>query len=165
MAPSGPDSLAAVRYVGPKHSVVYFCFNLYYIQEPARRAAVLGRALDWLASTATVVVASNQTSEQPTSPAIPDELSLGQNYPNPFNPSTRIEIGIPEKYHEPVSLKIYNVRGQLVRTVFEGIKPAGFHSFAWDGTDERGTSVASGIYFARFVSHQAQLTRKMVLLK
>jgi hypothetical protein len=163
MAPSGPDSLAAARYVGPKHSVVYFCFNLYYIQEPARRAAVLGRALDWLASTATVL-ASNQTSGTEI-PKVPDMLTLGQNYPNPFNPSTRIQIGIPARYTEPVSLKIYNVRGQLVKTVFEGIKPAGFHSFAWTGLDERGSSVASGVYFARFVSGQTHLTRKMVLLK
>ena len=48
---------------------------------------------------------------------------------------------------------------------FTGRRPAGYHTFDWDGTDERGTSVASGIYFARFVSGQTQLTRKMVLLK
>ncbi|HEX6790536.1 MAG TPA: S8 family serine peptidase [Candidatus Krumholzibacteria bacterium] len=166
MAPTGPDSLAAVRYVGTRHSAVYFAFNFYYIQEPARRAAILGRALDWLASTATVMVAGSATSDQRTgNPTIPDKLTLNQNYPNPFNPSTHLEIGIPAKYNEPVSLKIYNVQGQLVKTVFEGIKPAGFHSFAWTGTDERGVPVASGVYFARFTSRQAQMTRKMVLLK
>ena len=164
MAPIGVDSLAAVRYVGPQHSAVYFAFNFYYIQEPARRAAILGRALDWLASTATVL-ASNATAEHIEIPRVPDALTLNQNYPNPFNPSTRIEFGIPAHHKEPVSLKIYNVRGQLVKTVFEGIKPAGFHSFAWDGHDERGASVASGVYFARFVGGQARLTRKMVLLK
>jgi bacillopeptidase F (M6 metalloprotease family) len=166
LAPTGPDSLAAVRYVGTNHSAVYFAFNFYYIQEPARRAAVLGRALDWLASTATVAVASkNETSQKIGNPTIPDQLTLGQNYPNPFNPTTRIEIGIPARYHEPVSLKIYNVRGQLVKTVFEGVRPAGFHSFAWNGTDEHGVTVASGVYFARFVSRETRLTRKMVLLK
>jgi flagellar hook assembly protein FlgD len=164
MAPMGPDSLAAARYIGTRHSAVYFAFNFYYIQEPARRAAVLGRALDWLASTATVMVASNQGSTVST-PKIPDLLSLGQNYPNPFNPRTRIQIGIPAKSNDPVSLKIYNVNGQLVRNVFTGRKPSGFHTFDWDGTDERGAQVASGIYFARFVSGQTQLTRKMVLLK
>lgn len=164
MAPVGPDSLAAARYIGTRHSAVYFAFNFYYIQEPARRAAILGRALDWLASTATVAIASNQTSST-VGPKIPEQLSLGQNYPNPFNPRTRIQIGIPAKYNNPVSLKIYNVNGQLVRTVFTGRRPAGYHTFDWDGTDERGTSVASGIYFARFVSGQTQLTRKMVLLK
>jgi hypothetical protein len=164
MAPLGPDSLAAARYVGTRHAAVYFAFNLYYIQEPARRAAVLGRALDWLASTATLSLAANLTGER-VDPRIPDQLTLGQNYPNPFNPTTRIEIGIPAKHNQPVSLRIYNVRGQLVRTVFQGIKPAGFHSFAWDGTDERGASVASGVYFARFVGGQTHLTRKMVLLK
>jgi hypothetical protein len=165
MAPTGPDSLAAVRYVGTNHASVYFAFNLYYIQEPARRAAVLGRALDWLASTATSLLASNQEGGAPAMQRIPDRLEMGQNYPNPFNPATRIEVGFPAKHNEPVSLRIFNVRGQLVRNVFTGVKPAGFHVFDWNGTDDRGMPVASGIYFANLVSGQTRLTRKMVLLK
>jgi hypothetical protein len=165
LAPSGPDSLAAVRYVGTRHAAVYFAFNLYYMLEPARRAAVLGRALDWLASTATVLASNQTASGAPTPQRIPDQLQLGQNYPNPFNPVTQIQIGIPAKFNESVSLRIYNVQGQLVRTVFTGKKPAGFHSFAWDGTNERGEPVASGIYFANFAAGQTRLTRKMVLLK
>ncbi|MDH4036011.1 MAG: S8 family serine peptidase [Candidatus Krumholzibacteria bacterium] len=166
-APSGPDSLAGVRFVGPSHSAVYFSFNLYYIQEPARRAAVLGRALDWLASTTTLTVAAGgETLGSPDAPTLlPQQLSLGQNYPNPFNPVTQMRIGIPAKHTTPVSLKIYNVRGQLVRTVFSGVKPAGYHTFKWDGTDEHGSPVATGVYFANFVADNTRLTRKMVLLK
>jgi hypothetical protein len=165
-APSGPDSLAAVRYVGTHHAAVYFAFNLYYIQEPARRAAVLGRALDWLATTTTVLTAVTGPSGEPATPArLPDRLSLGQNYPNPFNPVTRIQIGIPSGYTGPVTLKIYNVQGQLVKSVFTGNRPAGYHTFSWSGTNDNGAPVATGIYFARFVAGDTRMTRKMVLLK
>jgi hypothetical protein len=165
-APTGPDSLAGVRYVGTHHAAVYFAFNLYYIQEPARRAAVLGRALDWLATATMLTIAAGPDGGAPTTAsALPTVLSLGQNYPNPFNPITRIQIGIPAKYTGPVSLKIYNVRGQLVKTVFTGNKPAGYHAFTWDGTSDIGTSVATGVYFANFVAGDTRLSRKMVLLK
>ena len=162
-APSGPDSLAGASYIGPQHAAVYFCFNLYYIQQPARRAAVLGRALDYLASTATVFSATGEDDRK--QPEIPQQLTLQQNYPNPFNPATRIQIGIPAKYSQPMSLKIYNVRGQLVRTVFTGTKPPGFHTFEWNGVDDYGSPVASGVYFANFTSADTRLTRKMVMLK
>jgi hypothetical protein len=164
-APSGPDSLAGARYVGGNHAAVYFSFNLYYIQEPARRAAVLGRALDWLASTATVTVSAGGPALAPGAPALPTALTLEQNYPNPFNPVTTIKIGIPAGHGTPVALRVYDVRGKLVKTVFEGVKPAGYHAFRWDGTDNRGAPVATGVYFARFVADEARFTRKMVLLK
>ncbi|HEX5130954.1 MAG TPA: S8 family serine peptidase [Candidatus Krumholzibacteria bacterium] len=165
-APTGPDSLAGVRYVGTHHAAVYFAFNLYYIQEPARRAAVLGRALDWLDTATTIAVNSSGPSAAPTTSALlPEALSLAQNYPNPFNPVTHIKIGIPVKFNQPVSLRIYNVRGQLVKTVFTGVKPAGFHSFAWDGTNDLGSPVATGVYFANLVAGDAKFSRKMVLLK
>ena len=165
-APSGPDSLAGVRYVGTTHAAVYFSFNLYYIQEPARRAAVLDRALDWMNAAMTVASDTGGLSGAPTgSTLMPDRLSLAQNYPNPFNPMTQLRIGIPAKHTSPVSLKIYNVRGQLVKTMFSGVKPAGYHTFRWDGTDEHGGPVATGVYFANFVADHTRLTRKMVLLK
>jgi Immune inhibitor A-like, MAM domain/FlgD Ig-like domain len=164
LAPVGPDSLAAVRFVGPHHAAVYFAFNLYYIQEPARRAAILGRALDWL-GTATMAAAAASPGAPSQSVQIPAHLSLAQNYPNPFNPTTHIKIGIPAKFNSPVTLKIYDVAGRLVKTVFAGRKPAGYHEFLWDGFNDRGSPVASGIYFANFVAGDTRLTRKMVLLK
>ncbi len=165
LAPTGPDSLAAVRFVGPHHAAVYFAFNLYYIQEPARRAAVLGRALDWLGTATAVAAASGPAAAPTTTLVLPDRLSLDQNYPNPFNPITHIKIGIPAKYHNAVSLKIYNVQGQLVKTVFTGVKPAGYHTFTWDGHNDAGSPVATGIYFANFVAGDVRVTKKMVLLK
>ncbi len=100
-----------------------------------------------------------------TTPDLPDAVVLGQNYPNPFNPTTRIQVGIPANHTGKVDLKIYNVQGQLVKTVFEGVKPPGFHTFEWDGSNKYGTQVSSGIYFARFQAGRTVLTRKMVLLK
>jgi subtilisin family serine protease len=161
-APSGPDSIAASRYVGTTYASVYFTFNFNYIQEAARRAGILQRGLDWLGTTSLI---GEDVALQQSTPLVPDALVLGQNYPNPFNPVTRIQIGIPASYAGRVELKVYNVQGQLVKTVFEGTKPAGFHTFEWDGTSNYGTPVSSGIYFARCQAGQSVLTRKMVLLK
>jgi len=96
---------------------------------------------------------------------VPQTFALDQNYPNPFNPVTSIQIGIPSGYHGPVTLKIYNVQGQRVKTVFAGSKPAGYHTFSWNGTNDNGAPVATGIYFANFVAGDTRVTRKMVLLK
>jgi hypothetical protein len=161
-APSGPDSVAGARYVGAQHAAVYFAFQFNYMTDAALRATVLDRALTWLASATAMgeTVALEQASAQ-----APDQLVLGPNYPNPFNPVTRIQVGIPAGYNGPVELRVYNVQGQLVKTVFEGTKPAGFHTFEWDATSNYGTPVSSGIYFARFQAGQTVLTRKMVLLK
>jgi len=162
LVPSGPDSIAGARYVGTHHAAVYFSFNFNYIQEDSRRADILGRALDWLA---TATVMSEMASSEAKPVDAPGQLTLGQNYPNPFNPVTRIKIGIPADYHGDVSLKVYNVRGQLVKTIFAGHKSSGYHTFTWDGTSNSGSSVASGIYFANFVAGDARMTRKMILLK
>jgi hypothetical protein len=163
-APSGPDSAAAVRYVGTTHASVYFAFNFSYIQEATRRAAILGRVLTWLDSNAVGTVALNQAAANET-PDLPDRLTMGQNYPNPFNPSTQIKIGVPEGVRGDVSLRIYNVSGQLVTTLFEGTKAPGWYTFAWDGRNSDGATVSTGVYFARFVNGKTAMTRKMVLLK
>ena len=68
------------------------------------------------------------------------------NYPNPFNPSTTIKYSLPSAGH--LKLRVYNVRGQLVKTLIDGVRPAGENqTVVWDGTDERGSSAASGVYF------------------
>ena len=161
-APAGPDSIAGARYVGAQHAAVYFTFQFSYMTNVTQRTAILGRTLDWLAVATSM--AKDVALEQ-TTPDLPDEVVLGQNYPNPFNPTTRIQVGIPANHTGKVELKIYNVQGQLVKTVFEGVKPAGFHTFEWDGSNNYGTQVSSGIYFARFQAGRTALTRKMVLLK
>jgi len=70
------------------------------------------------------------------------------NYPNPFNPITNIKFSL--KADSEVSLNIYNTRGQRVKTLIEDDIQAGYHSVVWNGTDESGKNVSSGVYFSRF---------------
>jgi hypothetical protein len=91
------------------------------------------------------------------------ELALHQNHPNPFNPSTTIAFTLPEKVH--TKLTIYNIAGKLVKTLTNRPLDAGLHETVWDGTDGRGSSVSSGVYFYRLKAGDKMLTRKMVLLK
>jgi len=89
---------------------------------------------------------------------------LAQCYPNPFNPSTTIEyrVGDPGL----VSLRIYDAAGRLVRTLVSGaVEPARGHTATWDGTNDQGASVASGVYFYRLVAGDYSATKKMVMIK
>lgn len=95
--------------------------------------------------------------------AKPDRFYLKQNIPNPFNPTTTIEFGVAEA--GPTKLVIYNASGQVVRTLLDKTVPAGLHAATWDGTDQLGRSVASGLYIYRLTSGDRQLFRRMVLLK
>lgn len=94
---------------------------------------------------------------------VPTDYALDQNLPNPFNPSTTI------KYQLPVSgdatLVIYNLLGQQVRTLVKDNLEAGFHSVLWDGKDELGKQVASGVYIYRLQSGDFSTARRMMLLK
>jgi hypothetical protein len=88
---------------------------------------------------------------------------LGQNHPNPFNPLTTISFSLPRE--SLVSLRVFDLRGRLVRTLLDESRPAGVHTVVWDGRDESGGRVASGTYVARLVSSEGVLTRKMLLAK
>ena len=90
------------------------------------------------------------------------EFSLG-NYPNPFNPETIIRFSIPEDSN--VKLEIFNIRGQRVRTLVNENLMRGNHQAVWNGIDENGRSVGSGIYMYRLQSEKQTMTRRMVLLK
>jgi hypothetical protein len=106
----------------------------------------------------------NPTSVDITGTDIPKAYSLAQNFPNPFNPTTRIQFAIPAKGH--VSLKIYNVAGQLVRTLQDGVMDAGSHELTWDGSNNLGKSVASGVYFYKInAGDNYENMKKMVLLR
>jgi hypothetical protein len=90
--------------------------------------------------------------------------SLSPNYPNPFNPETTIEYSIKEYAH--VSLRVYNVAGQLVRTLLDReMAPSEVKPVIWDGLNEEAQPVASGVYFCRLVTKNFHKTLKMVLLK
>jgi hypothetical protein len=95
--------------------------------------------------------------------ALPDEYELSQCFPNPFNPQTTIRYALP--FPGYVTLQIYNVLGQQVTTLVNGPVEAGHHSVVWNGTDDHGRVVASGLYFYRLETDGFQETRKMLLLK
>ncbi|MBI3661882.1 MAG: T9SS type A sorting domain-containing protein, partial [Acidobacteria bacterium] len=94
---------------------------------------------------------------------IPSDFALDQNYPNPFNPSTVIEYSL--KSPETVRLEIFDVTGRRVALLDEGPKPVGRHRSVWDGQDDGGQALASGIYFYRLTSPDFRFVRKMVLLR
>lgn len=98
-----------------------------------------------------------------TTAAIPTTYELDQNFPNPFNPTTTIRFGLPETGE--VSLKVYNARGQLVRTLANGNFEAGYHNITWDAKLDNGSHVASGIYFYQILSKDFHQVKKMILLK
>jgi hypothetical protein len=90
--------------------------------------------------------------------------NLDQNIPNPFNPTTTIKYEVREA--GLVSLKIYNVAGQLVKTLVDGQKVAGqVYSATWNGLNDAGQPVSSGVYFYKLVAKNFTQTKKMVLLK
>jgi len=91
------------------------------------------------------------------------DFALEQNYPNPFNQETGLSFQVP--YRCWVSLKIYNLKGQLVNTLAQGEMEKGKHIVFWYGTDFRGDEVASGIYFYKLTASDFVSVRKMILLK
>lgn len=95
---------------------------------------------------------------------VPGWPILHQNYPNPFNPETSIKFSLPEAGN--AKLEIFNQKGQLVRSLISGQPlPAGENSIVWNGRDEKGDPVGSGIYFSRLTYAGKNVSRKMVLLK
>jgi hypothetical protein len=95
--------------------------------------------------------------------AVPKNYSLNQNYPNPFNPETVIEYSLAAAGH--VTLTVFNVVGQKVVDVVNGYESAGHKQAVWNGRDENGREVQSGVYFYRLTSDNFSMTRKMMLLK
>ena len=94
---------------------------------------------------------------------MPDEFKLSQNYPNPFNPETNIRFQLPEA--SKVTLKIYNILGQEIKTIINKNLGAGYHSMKWDGTNNIGLKVSSGVYIYRIKAGSFTAAKKMVFLK
>jgi hypothetical protein len=94
---------------------------------------------------------------------LPYEISLEPNYPNPFNMDTKISFGLPER--TDVSLDVYDILGRKIKNLTAGNLDAGRYTYSWNGIDETGNEVTSGIYFYRLKTADNELTGKMVLLK
>ena len=95
--------------------------------------------------------------------SLPEDFALLLNYPNPFNPETTIRYNLKEV--GPVSLVVYDITGQLVKTLTQGEQPAGQYQITWDGRNTAGTQVASGVYLYELRAGGFRAVPKMVLMK
>ena len=117
-------------------------------------------AYDWIPETLDDITSVN-THQKPD--RIPEKLSLEQNYPNPFNPETIISYSLPKRIH--VRLRIFNTLGQEVRTLVDIVQSAGIKQVRWDGRDQAGNRLASGVYLYQIQTASFSATRKMIMLK
>ena len=93
--------------------------------------------------------------------AMPSGFGLSQNYPNPFNPTTRIQFGMDKQ--QQARLTVCDLMGRTVRTLFDGVKAAGQHQAEWDGKNESGSPVPSGVYVCRLTAGQMTSIKKIIL--
>ena len=103
------------------------------------------------------------SEEDLSSGQIPESYGLEQNYPNPFNPSTTITFAVPEA--SEVTLALYNLRGQLVRTLVSDQLSAGNHRVTWNGMDIQGNQVSSGVYLYQLRTAAFSQVKKMSLMR
>jgi len=103
------------------------------------------------------------TTVSDRSSGVPTVFALGQNYPNPFNPETAIQYQLPTP--GDVTLVIYSSLGQQVRRLVDRSQPAAYHVVVWDGRDDSGKMLPSGVYFYRIESGKFTAMKKMVLMK
>jgi hypothetical protein len=111
----------------------------------------------------TVEVIGSTTAVRDPNAAVPTVYELAQNYPNPFNPSTTISYGVPESGE--VTLVVYDMLGQQVRELSHGYASAGRYTVTWDGHDDHGRPVGSGMYLYRLTAGDHAMVKKMVFVK
>lgn len=106
---------------------------------------------------------STLISSVPTSKELPREFGIYQNYPNPFNPLTTIEYHLPKDTY--VTLRIFNIRGELVKTLKDERQSVGYYKIQWDGSDENGNPVSAGLYLYHLKADGFVQLKKMVLIR
>ncbi len=117
----------------------------------------------WLADVSTDGVVQFSEASKAIGIAKPEAYSLSQNFPNPFNPSTNIKYTLKDDGN--VKLAIFNIRGQLVRTLVDARQSAGEYTQVWNGQDNNGTVLPSGIYFYTIQVNEFKITKKMSFTK
>lgn len=144
-----------------------------YMLVDSSKAAVQGK-LPWLKPTSVQAFESNrnnaimslingQSNSQSSTQSVEPSTLLMSNYPNPFNPSTTISFNLPSVMN--CKLEIYNLKGQRVTSLLNETRGAGKHTITWDGLDEAGRPVSSGIYFYRLTTPQRTISAKMLMIK
>ncbi len=154
------DSLWAVNYGGNAYDIARFVYQAddgYIYVGGTYAASAYG---DFYALK---LVETSVGVEIVEETIIPRNPLLSQNYPNPFNPSTTIKFNVPRRAH--VKLSVYNLLGQRITQLVNEEKPVGDYAIHWDGTDESGKAVATGMYLYRLKISEYAETKKMLLLK
>ncbi|MBI4727451.1 T9SS type A sorting domain-containing protein [candidate division TA06 bacterium] len=147
--------LAGISYDGGYFKTVLFTCPFEGMFQPE---TIMADMLKWFG-----VLTGIEVSGKPELPITNYEFKLGQNTPNPFKQRTMISYQLPKAGQ--VSLKIYNINGQLVKTLVDRVQRAGEHSVKWDGRDESGQAVASGVYLYQIKAGKQGNIKKMIILK
>jgi hypothetical protein len=156
--PSGNDGAEIAKVSGFKRTMISG-YSLLYIRDDEADGT-----LDRARHLHDIITFLGGTYNPPTGAGPVVANHLAQNYPNPFNPQTTIAFSL--KARGRVVIAIYNVAGQLVKTILDETRAAGSYTdMRWDGTDASGQSVASGVYLCRLQTTSFADTKKMVLLK
>lgn len=151
------------------YRAVLFAFGFEAISSNFPNAAsqpqVLQRIIDWLDTDINTGV-FDDIDDGAAASAVPRTFALAQNYPNPFNAGTVIPVNLRTQSPRHLRLEIFDILGRRIRTVQDRMIEPGRHEFAWDGVDDRGRPVASGVYLYRVqISGAPSQTRRMVLLR
>ena len=152
------NEIAGVRLVRGDARIIFLSFGLEAIKRNSvdNSALLLTNAVQWLTNRETFV-AKEQEAEQPA------DYRLLPPYPNPFNPSTQIRFQLPADGRTVI--RIYNTRGQLIRTLVNRSFAGGSHNLLWDGKDNAGREVASGLYFINIRAGHFVASQKVVKLQ
>ncbi|OGB60287.1 MAG: hypothetical protein A2Y94_05995 [Caldithrix sp. RBG_13_44_9] len=129
--------------------------------EPKNGVGVLGNSVLYVDNLSFDILITS-IPEQPTD-RIPGTFILHQNYPNPFNPSTAISFDIPQAVN--VKVDIFDITGRRIRTLLDEPKVAGSYDVIWNGTDDTGNSVASGLYVYRLRAGDFIQSKKLLFMK
>lgn len=133
----------------------------YIPEQPDNLPPVLATEAIWNLNT--LAAHEIELNSDATDNPVVKEFALYENYPNPFNPSTTIQYALDQD--GPVEIAIFNVTGQKIRTLVQGIQTAGLHSVKWNGKNASGNNLVSGAYFYQLKNNNRVLTRKMILMK
>jgi len=155
---NGPN-IAAIKADASSYRVVYFGLGFDQVNDAVDQDSIMARSIRWLTDLTVGIKNNNE---------VPKVFALNQNYPNPFNPGTFITYSLAKQ--STVSLKVYNNLGQEVRTLISNnSQSANNHKVYWDGKDNLGQTVSSGIYYYKIVAHSSENTfensRKMLFFK
>lgn len=146
--------VCATQVNTPSFRTMYFSFDLSQLTNANHRLEWMQDLMDWWG-------VGPVDNDDPQVPAF--KTAINSVYPNPFNPSTTIRYSLDSA--QPVDLAVYNLKGQRVKTLAKDSKTAGNHSVVWNGLDESGRPVSSGVYLVRLSTRTRQQTQKITIIK